>query len=78
MKHLVQPNLILQYLFDQKGIEGLDLVELDVWNNSKITNVSFMKNLKKLDASGSGCGIDQKGIEGLDLVELNVWNNIFF
>ena len=29
-----------------KSIEGLDLVKLDAQHNPKITNVSFMKNLK--------------------------------
>ena len=42
--------------------------------NNKITNVSFMKNLKKLDAR-YGCGIDQNGIIGLDLVELYTIGN---
>ncbi len=55
-------------------IKYINVAELDVSNNRKITNVSYMKNLKKLNASGN-CGIDQKGIEGLDLVELHVSNN---
>ena len=42
--------------------------------NNKITNVSFMRNLKKLDAYGN-YSIDQNGIKGLDLVELDVGNN---
>ena len=33
-----------------------------------------MKNLKKLDASGS-CGIDKNSIKELDLVELNANSN---
>ena len=37
---------------DQQGIEGLDLIELYAHNNKKINNVSFMRNLKKLDAFG--------------------------
>ena len=43
-------------------------------SNNKITNVSFMKNLKKLDASDD-CGIDQSGIKELNLVELNADDN---
>ena len=35
---------------DQKGIEGLQLVELNVNSNEKITDVSMMTSLKKLDA----------------------------
>jgi hypothetical protein len=42
------------------GINGLHLVELNVYCDKKITNVSFMKNLKFLDASFF-CGIDQNG-----------------
>ena len=38
---------------DQNGIIGLDLVKLDARNNSKITDVSFMKNLKILHAYGN-------------------------
>jgi len=34
---------------DQEGIKGLDLVELDARNNLKITDVSFLMNLKILD-----------------------------
>jgi hypothetical protein len=33
---------------DQKGIQGLNLTDLRVDGNKKITNVSFMTNLKKL------------------------------
>ena len=50
------------------------VVKLNAWNNSNITNVSFMKNLKELDAA-EFCGIDQEGIEGLDLVKLDAWHN---
>src|SRR5438309_1323301 len=41
---------------DQNGIDGLDLIELDVGYNLRIANVSFMKNLKKLSANGYDCG----------------------
>ena len=60
---------------DQNCINNLDLIELYVDNNSIINNVNFMKNLKKLNASGSLCGIDQNGINTLDLIELDFRNN---
>jgi hypothetical protein len=60
-----------------QGINGLDLIELSVDENSKITNVSFMKNLKILNARGI-CGIDQYGINGLEIIDLYVCNNINF
>jgi hypothetical protein len=50
------------------------LIYLFVDNNNKITNVSFMTNLKKLYA-GYGSGIDQNGIHGLDLIKLRASNN---
>ena len=43
-------------------------------NNNKITNVSFITSLKKLNA-WSNCGIGQNGIIGLNLVELFAGNN---
>jgi hypothetical protein len=52
----------------KRCIHGLNLVELDVTDNKKITNVSMMKSLKILNASGFECGIDQNGVIGLDLV----------
>ncbi len=51
------------------------MIELDVAHNPNITNVSFMTNLKKLDASGKKCGIDQEGINGLDLDDIYSYNN---
>ena len=51
------------------------LVKLDAWNNSKITNISHLKNLKILDAGGWNCGISDVHLIGLNLVELSVWNN---
>jgi hypothetical protein len=65
--YLIQPAVCRQ------GIDGLDLAELYVHN--KIKNVSFMKDLKILDASYF-CRIEQNSIVGLDLVELYVHNNI--
>jgi hypothetical protein len=45
---------------DQNNICGLNLVNLNVDDNKKITNVSFMKSLKILNAQGV-CGIDHNG-----------------
>ena len=80
-------NLIVTDLFDiddnSKKILSDEILKLNFFesvaklhasNNSKITNVSFMKNLKIISASGS-CGIDQNGIAGLDLVELHAVGN---
>ena len=43
-------------------------------NNSKINNVSFIKNLQILYACAN-CGIDQNGINGLNLISLNADEN---
>jgi len=58
---------------DQKGIQGLDLIELYCTINEKIKDVSFMRNLKILYVDN--CGIDQQGIRGLDLIELHCRRN---
>ena len=51
------------------------VIELDANNNNKITNVSFMTSLKKLNARGN-YGIGQNGIIGLNLVEFDAdYNN---
>ena len=63
-----------QILRATHGIEGLDLENLNAFDNNKITDASFMKNLKYLNASGD-CRIDQKGIKGLDLVNFYVDKN---
>lgn len=45
-------NLKILYacnIFTQKGISKLNLLELRVYNNKKIKDVTFMKNLKVLD-----------------------------
>lgn len=52
----------------------LNLTELHISGNSSITDVSFMTNLKVLDASGI-CGIKQEGMMALNLTELNVAGN---
>ena len=61
---------------DDKGINQLVfLTELNVSNNSKVTNVNHMKNLRILYA-GDNCGIDDTGISQLIfLTELNVSDN---
>ena len=56
------------------GINGLDLIKLNAFNNSQIRYVSWMKNLKELDASYES-GINQLGIKRLDLNKLDVCNN---
>jgi hypothetical protein len=60
MVELENHDSLIQPAACGQGIIGLDLIELDVSWNKKITNVSFMKNLKKLYADGN-CGIDQNG-----------------
>ena len=71
------------YHIEEKYLELLDdnFLKHDIFQqtrklkaNKKITNVSFMKNLKILDAS-IRCGIGQDGIMGLDLIELNASSN---
>ena len=59
---------------DQNGILKLDLEELDAYDNTKIYDVSFMKNLKILNAGGN-CIIGQDSISNLNLIQLNVCNN---
>jgi hypothetical protein len=65
--HKQNQNFITNYIFR-------NVILLDVSNNNKITNVSFMKKLKILYADGT-CGIDQNDIKGLDLIKLNANNN---
>ena len=49
----------------------LFLIKLDVWDNTKITNVPFIKNLTEPNASWN-CGINQENIKELNLIKLNV------
>ena len=56
---------------DQNGIKGLNLTKLYAFNNSKISDVSWMSNLIELDCRHA-CGIDQNGIKGLELKILNI------
>lgn len=51
------------------------VTKLNAANNIKITNVSFLKSLKILNAIGD-CGISQDSINGLNLIELNASYNI--
>ena len=64
---LLKNSILQQYKFRF-------VVKLNAKYSSKITNVSFMKNLKELNAEGY-YGINQKSIEGLDLVKLDVSYN---
>ena len=59
----------------QTGISRFNLTELDAYNNKNINDLSFMKNLKKLNASGFSWSIHQNVINGLDLVKLIVCDN---
>lgn len=71
-------------IINQKTIRCFDLIELDAHRNPNINDVSFMKNLKILNASydhedkygDRTCGINQNGIKGLDLIELNAYQNV--
>ncbi len=55
---------------DNNGINQLNLVELYVGSNPKITNINHMTNLRKLVANGSS-GMADNGINQLNLIELN-------
>ena len=50
-----------------------NIIKLNVGYNSKIKDVSWMSNLKELDASW--VGIDQNGIKNLNLIKLKVRHN---
>jgi hypothetical protein len=60
---------------DDNSIKNLNLVELYAYNNSMITNINHMNNLRVLDASGN-CGIDDKNIKDLNLIKLYASRNI--
>jgi hypothetical protein len=64
---LLTDEILNQKIFNQ--VEALDAAY-----NKKITNVSMVRSLKKLNAEGN-CGIDQNGINGLDLVKLKASYN---
>ena len=65
IKKVVRNSRLSDDIIFQKKFSRI--VDLDVSNNPKITNVSFMKNLKILN-TGWNCGINQNGIQGLDLI----------
>src|SRR5438270_13500462 len=87
LNHIFRNELKITNLYDieEKYLKLLtdDILKMQIFNqvnslnannNKKITNVSMIKSLKKLNASYN-CGIDQNGIVGLDLVELNAGYN---
>ena len=47
-----------------------NVVIINAYNNVLITDISFMKKIKILNAEGR-CGIDQNCINNLNLIELN-------
>jgi hypothetical protein len=49
MVELENHDSLIQPAACEQGIDGLDLVELNVEYNGKITNFSLMKNLKILN-----------------------------
>ncbi len=57
--------------------DGLNLIILSVSSNNKITDVSFMKNLKILYAGGTS-GIDRNSIRKLKLDKIITSGNINF
>lgn len=59
---------------NNEGIENLNLKKLFAANNSGITNVNHMSNLKILDAS-QYCGLNNEGIKDLNLIDLIFQNN---
>jgi hypothetical protein len=61
---------------NQKGIQELQLITLNVHDNRNITNLNHMaKSLKILYADGAHCAVTQDGIKDLHLIELDVSNN---
>ena len=61
-------------LTDEILLKYPKLEKLNAWNNPKITKISYLKNLKILNASDNS-GINDESLIGLDLVELNVNDN---
>ena len=60
---------------NDQGIKNLNLITLNARNNSLITNVNHMTNLRNLNASGDKCGINEQGIKDLYLIELHTFGN---
>jgi hypothetical protein len=75
MVELENHDSLIQPAACGQGISGLDLNNLDITHNRKITNVSFMKHLKNFHVSHNH-HIKQNDIDELDLIELSVNNNI--
>ena len=48
MKSLKKLNITGFCGVNQNGIKNLDLIEICIRSNNKITNVSFMESLKKI------------------------------
>ncbi len=58
----------------------VNIVDLNIFNNSHVNDVNHLQQLEKLNIScgylNTGCGVDQNGISKLLFVKvLNVWNN---
>ena len=82
--YVLFPNIVMGSIARAilPSIKNLDLIQLDISYNNKIKDISFMKNLKILNAYGN-TELDQDSIKNLDLIELDVSyndkiNNIFF
>ena len=50
-------------------MKGINLIELNAYGNTKITNINHMTRMRKLNAGGL-CGITDEGIKDLKLVKL--------
>src|SRR6185312_10005428 len=59
--------ILTNKILSQRKFESVN--KLYLYADKKVSDISFMKNLTKLNIGGN-CGVDQKGIEGLNLVEL--------
>lgn len=76
IKHLKNlKTLFVNRTIKEEDLNGLDLKEFYMMDNAEISNLNFMKNLKKLNADGMMCPINQKGIEELDLEEISIVYN---
>jgi hypothetical protein len=60
MVELDNRDSLIQTAACGQGIDGLNLIQLNVCYSEKITNVSFMKKLKFLNAEYC-CETDQNG-----------------
>ena len=71
MKNLKILNADWNSGINNESLIGLDLIKLNVCDNSKITKINHLKNLKIVDARWNS-GISDESLIGLDLVELDV------